>query len=529
MSDAIAISVRNVSKRFVLFRSPLERLLAGLPFRRRQPARDFWALRDVSFDVPRSTTVGILGRNGSGKSTLLQLLYSVLQPTTGSVTCRGSTSALLELGAGFNPAFTGRANILLHGVTRGLSPSQVEAKLPEIEAFAEIGPFIDQPVKTYSSGMFVRLAFAAAISDDPDIFLVDEALAVGDARFQHKCYQKFLDFQQAGKTILLVTHDTQAVVKHCQHALLLDNGRLIGRGEPREIVNHYLELLFTGTVGGYRPVPKRVRQGYKGFNIVHHGSKFYGLADCLGPLDLAEVGEQQLDRLAKERKCVIGESLQAAKQLVDRIDFERREDRRRGHAQDKAPGQGSLDQAPVEQFLEAPVDARDAARRRSYNAHEHRIGDHRGEIVDYLIMYGDETDPAIIAAGSVADIYVKARFHQEVERPVFGIALKTLDGLTLYGINTPMKRVWVDSVRAADVLVVKFTLPLPLPPGDYFLDLGLAEAAGGEHLPLDVRYDLIHLHVQQQEPFSGLVNLGVDVQEVYRTSTTATQEECLGA
>ncbi len=242
-SHDISISVRNLSKKYRLFNSPEERFKEALhPFKKKYH-REFWALKDINFDVPKGETVGIIGRNGSGKSTLLQIMCSVLKPTAGSVTVNGRISALLELGAGFNPELTGRQNVILNGIVQGFSKGEMNAKIPKIQEFADIGEFFDQPVKIYSSGMFVRLAFASAINVDPDILIVDEALAVGDAKFQHKCYNKFLEFQKAGNTIVFVTHDMNAITRHCDHAILLENGAMLENGKPKDAVNRYFEIL----------------------------------------------------------------------------------------------------------------------------------------------------------------------------------------------------------------------------------------------------------------------------------------------
>ncbi len=244
MKNSIAISVQNVSKKYKLYGSQGERFWEALhPFNKTYH-REFWALKDISFDVHKGMTLGIIGRNGSGKSTLLQIICSILQPTSGAVTVDGRISALLELGAGFNQEFTGQQNVLMNGRVAGFSKVEMQKRIPLIEAFADIGEFFFQPVKTYSTGMFVRLAFAAAINVDPEILIVDEALAVGDARFQHKCYQKFLEFQEAGKTIILVTHDRQAIAKHCSSAVLLEEGKIVECGDPNDVINHYDELLF---------------------------------------------------------------------------------------------------------------------------------------------------------------------------------------------------------------------------------------------------------------------------------------------
>lgn len=240
----IAISVTNVSKKFRLFASPQDRLFETFhPFRKRYH-REFSALNGVSLDIPKGRTIGIIGRNGSGKSTLLQIIAGILQPTSGSVVVNGRVAALLELGAGFNPDFTGRDNVMLNGALLGITRDEMIARLPQIEMFADIGEFFDQPVKTYSSGMFVRVAFAATIHVDPDILIVDEALAVGDAKFQHKCYEHLAALRERGITILFVTHSMALVTTYAQHAVLMDHGQLIADGEPGLIVDKYHELLF---------------------------------------------------------------------------------------------------------------------------------------------------------------------------------------------------------------------------------------------------------------------------------------------
>lgn len=201
--------------------------------------REVWALRDVSFDIRRGETVGIIGRNGSGKSTLLQLICGTLQPTEGDVVVRGRISALLELGAGFNPDFTGRENVFLNAAILGLTEAEIRKRLPEIEAFADIGDFIDSPVKTYSSGMFVRLAFAVQVCVDPEILIVDEALAVGDIFFRQKCYQRLAELRHRGCTILLVTHGMGDVEQYCSRGIVLSMGKAVFDGPASEAVKHY--------------------------------------------------------------------------------------------------------------------------------------------------------------------------------------------------------------------------------------------------------------------------------------------------
>jgi lipopolysaccharide transport system ATP-binding protein len=252
MSDDIAIRVANLSKCFQIYDAPRDRLkqfvlprlqhLAGQT--PRQYFREFWALRDVSFEVKKGETVGIIGRNGSGKSTLLQIICGTLSPTGGTVETRGRIAALLELGSGFNPEFTGRENVYMNGAVLGLSQDEVEARFDDIAAFADIGDFIEQPVKTYSSGMMVRLAFAVAINVEPEILIVDEALSVGDELFQRKCFSRIEAIRASGSTILFVSHSGAQIVELCDRALLMDTGEKLAIGVPKQIVGRYQKLLY---------------------------------------------------------------------------------------------------------------------------------------------------------------------------------------------------------------------------------------------------------------------------------------------
>ena len=238
-----AISVKDVTKIYRLYDKPIDRLKEAMSITHKNYHRDFYALNGISFDVNKGETVGIIGTNGSGKSTILKIITGVLTPTTGEVEVDGVISALLELGAGFNMDYTGIENIYMNGTMMGFSRKEMEAKLQDILDFADIGDFVYQPVKTYSSGMFVRLAFALAINVEPEILIVDEALSVGDVFFQAKCYRKFEEFKQQGKTILFVSHDLNSISKYCDRVLLLDHGKVVASGVPKEMVDLYKRLL----------------------------------------------------------------------------------------------------------------------------------------------------------------------------------------------------------------------------------------------------------------------------------------------
>ncbi len=235
------VVVEHVTKEFRLYHSPRERLLSAL-FRAGR-ATSFQALRDVSFSIPEGAFVGIVGRNGAGKSTLLKILAGLSQPSSGQCLVSGRRAALLDLGGGFNPEFTGIQNIYFVSSCMGYTRAQIDVFLPDILAFADIGAFAENPVKTYSSGMFIRLAFAVAVNVDPDVLILDEVLAVGDVRFQQKCIRKIQDFQRRGKTILFVTHDTGAVVRFCSQAIWIDQGTIREAGNPDTVVRNYLAFM----------------------------------------------------------------------------------------------------------------------------------------------------------------------------------------------------------------------------------------------------------------------------------------------
>lgn len=237
------IQVEHLSKMYKLYDKPSDRLKESLGLSRKKRYREHYALHDVNFDIHEGECVGIIGTNGSGKSTILKIITGVLNPTEGHVTVNGRISALLELGAGFNMEYSGLENVYLNGTMIGFSEEEIDARLDDILAFADIGDFIHQPVKMYSSGMFVRLAFAVAINIDPEILIVDEALSVGDVFFQAKCYHKFEEFKKQGKTILFVSHDLSSISKYCDRVVLLNKGQMLDEGSPKAMVDMYKQLL----------------------------------------------------------------------------------------------------------------------------------------------------------------------------------------------------------------------------------------------------------------------------------------------
>lgn len=262
----LALSVNNVSKTFRIHTEKASSLKQLITARGRNRFDDFYALKGVSFDVPVGSTLGIIGHNGSGKSTLLKCMAQILTPNDGSITVNRRMAALLELGAGFHPELSGRDNVFLNASILGMGRKEIEARFDDIAEFAGLGDFIESPVKTYSSGMYVRLAFAVAINVDPELLLIDEILAVGDVTFQQKCMEKFVEFRETGRTLVLVTHDTSSVRHFCDRAIWLDHGQIKADGDPAEVIDEYNEAM----LGGHEsPEGGGIRRGEGPIRVTH--------------------------------------------------------------------------------------------------------------------------------------------------------------------------------------------------------------------------------------------------------------------
>jgi len=456
-SNDMAIKIDNISKCYQVYENPTRRLkqfiVPRLDHYFGKPSRiyheDFWALRDVSFDLPRGQTMGIVGRNGSGKSTLLQIIAGTLSPTGGNVLVNGRVAALLELGAGFNSDFSGRENVYLNASLLGLSREETDNKLDDILSFADIGRFIDSPVRSYSSGMLVRLAFAVQAQIDPEILIVDEALAVGDAKFQAKCFARLKKLKQNGTSILFVSHATEQIVTHCDKALLLDGGEMKDIGLPRDIVNHYLDLLF-----GKEKIQNNERQS------------------MVDQIDLAVEGEESRSAREIQSDAAHSGSFGLAKQL-----------------------NGSYAERP------------------NYNPSEYRWGDGAAEFLDYHLQQGAVSYPSSLTPHEAIILSFRVRFHAAVVRPIFGFAVKTKEGVTIYNTNSEWQSVGlVDVAQPDQEIIVSVTMPVLLFEGDYFISVGIASSSlEGEVTPHDRRYDSIHLSVGVVTSFTGLVDLNASI------------------
>ncbi|AFC27515.1 Teichoic acid export ABC transporter family protein [Paenibacillus mucilaginosus 3016] len=287
MDNNVAIEVKNVTKTYKLYKKHSDRFKEALsPFRKNYHT-NFYALNDISFKVRRGEIIGIIGKNGSGKSTVLKIITGVLSPTEGKVDVNGKISALLELGAGFNGEYTGIENIYLNGLMLGFSREEMQKKIDSIIDFAEIGEFINQPVKSYSSGMFARLAFSVAINVDPDILIVDEALAVGDLKFQLKCMEKFNEFRVRGKTILFVSHDINSIKRYCNRVVWINEGRMIAEGDAERLCDKYTDYLKYG----------KIMLSEEGEGVVDNSSNLQLRSDIIGYIESVKIFDSEMNQL----------------------------------------------------------------------------------------------------------------------------------------------------------------------------------------------------------------------------------------
>jgi len=428
MCSENAISVQGVTKVYEIYRKPSHRLIQ-LFLKDRQLYEEFVALDDVSLEVAKGETVGIIGKNGSGKSTLLQVLAGILTPTRGRVASRGRIAAIIELGTGFNPEFTGIENAKLNATIMGMSRREIDERIPYIAEFSELGDFINKPVKTYSSGMYVRLAFSVVINMVPDILIIDEALAVGDSGFQRKCFRKLDEMRDNGVTILFVTHATDSVVAHCDRAVFMEDGQVRRIGEPKTVVNHYLESLFHKRDAGSVIADERSAEG---------------------------VDSRTLN--------------------VD-------------PAEDACPT------------------------RASYNDTEYRWGTRKAQIIDYRIIDGSGREVGVVCrTGERVTLDVSVHFTEPCSNLVYGLSIKTVDGVNVFGSNTELLGIRQEQVAAGSVVRVEFDLGLQLVSGEYFFSIGVvSRGTGGEELVLDRRYDLFRISIEHDGAAFGYAALPFSV------------------
>jgi lipopolysaccharide transport system ATP-binding protein len=410
----IAIRVSNVSKCFKQYAHPVDRL-KEIVFPGRGRAKDFWALNDINLEISRGQTLGIIGQNGSGKSTLLQIIAGTLTPTTGDVEVNGRISALLELGSGFNPEFTGRQNVFFNGRLLGLSQAELLDKFDDIAKFADIGDFIDQPVKTYSSGMFVRLAFAVAVNVEPEILIVDEALAVGDILFQRKCFSKIEELASRGTTILFVSHDLNSILNLCDRAIIIDRHAIICDDKPHPAVLAYSTLM--------------------------------------------------------------------AQREAASDDFQNRKFR---HEAKPSSGQA---------------------------VGESRIGVGGAELIDVDLIDEQGQSVQTIKCGERTIVRSTIQFHEDIEFPISGFKIKTLNGIAVVGNSTFGTPQSLPPMRAGTTLTLEFAWNCYLAAGNYTVTVGVSETRADQKVvALDRRRDILPLTVIGSMSSYGLLALPVDIE-----------------
>lgn len=434
MSSEVLVDINGVSKCFYIYKRPVDRIKEYVLPGERVLHDSFWALKNVDFSVYKGETLGIVGPNGSGKSTLLEIIAGTQNATEGSVKVAGRIAALLELGAGFNPEFNGRENIYMNAAVMGLSRAEIDEKYNDIVDFAELGDYISRPVRTYSSGMYVRLAFATAVHMEPEILIVDEALAVGDIRFQRKCFRLFEEFKRAEKTILFVTHATDLITTHCDRAIFLNAGQIHDMGDPRDVIHTYLTFMF---------------------------------------------GKDQSK-----------DASNTADKRPEEVSFER----------------GGLNRDPE-------VDA--CPHRRHYNPTEYRWGDQRAKIIDYIVKSSGQDQPILCERGRDIEVLMSVYFEQDLQDIIYGLTIKTVDGITVYGANTRSRHARVTDRKAGELAIVRFQLQLNLLPGEYFVSMGVAvDDRSVDNLAIDRRYDLFLLSVDGDRADFGVADLCAEVEEM---------------
>lgn len=465
-----AIKVNNVSKVYKLYDRNIDRLRDSLGFGAARRYKEHHALGGISFGVRKGECIGIIGTNGAGKSTLLKIITGVLSPTEGKVDVDGRISALLELGAGFNMEYTGLENIYLNGTMIGFTRNEIDARLDAILEFADIGDFINQPVRTYSSGMFVRLAFAVAINIDPEILVVDEALSVGDVFFQAKCFKKFEEFKEQGKTILFVSHDLSTIRRYCDRALLINKGHLIGDGTPMEMIDKF----------------KRVMAGQE--DTETSGTAERGTT--------SSVADGTAENTAAE-KTAAEDTGASDKDTVTSAEGTAAAAKNSTAASAVAKGRMSATDTVAAQISDAKT-VSDGTRwmdSLSVNGDTQEYGDRLVEIVDFGIWDEQGTLTGSIIKGQSFRLGIRIRANEEVEDPIVAFTIRDVKGVDITGTNTVYEGTPIGHMSPGEERVVYFTQRMQLQGGEYLILLGCTRyESDGFHIYHRL-YDILNMTV----------------------------------
>ena len=452
------ITVSDITKIYRLYDKPIDRLKETLSPGKKSRHKDFYALSGVSFDVKKGESVGIIGTNGSGKSTILKIITGVLTPSLGEIKVNGKISALLELGAGFNNDYTGIENIYMNGTMMGFSKKEMDAKLPEILEFADIGDFVYQPVKSYSSGMFVRLAFALAINVEPEILIVDEALSVGDVFFQAKCYHRMDELREKGTTILMVTHDMGSVMKYCDRVILLNRGKKVAEGAPGDMVDLYKKIL-----------------------------------------------AGQYDLLQEALEETIGKQIDEAHGKSELI---------KKSGSDEASGASGENNKATAGAGKVSDSAKGAELMRSHmtvNPNVNEYGNGKAQIYDFGILDEKGKLTNLVLKGETFSIREKIRFNDAIEAPIFTYTIRDKKGNDLTGTNTMFEGADVRSVKKGDSYEVEFKQKMNLQGGEYLISMSCTGFEQGEHTVYHRLYDLLNITVISNKNTVGVYDMESEV------------------
>jgi ABC-type polysaccharide/polyol phosphate transport system ATPase subunit len=503
MSTEPVISVRDVSKAYRIWENPANRLFsffwefgaelapagtrwhAALSRRAMRGCRDFYALHGVSLEVRKGESIGIIGRNGSGKSTLLQIIAGTLTPSTGAIANHGRVAALLELGSGFNPDFTGKENVLLNAAVLGLSQKQIAARYDAIVAFAEIGDFIDQPIKTYSSGMVLRLAFAVAAHVDPDVLIIDEALGVGDARFQLKCARVIDRFVEQGVALLFVSHDASMVKRLCQHAILLEHGHVVYAGKPNDVVNLYSKLIADG--GSIEALAGDI------------AALQAAQVPRAGPDSTASTGRPTTEVIVPSQSALTlapgGAADGSSEAAALRLRLKAAETILRSHSDGTALVR-KIELLLADERLHVQVSGQEFA----YGGELGRIRE-----IGVSDAEGQARTWFTTAEPVVVRMLVEAR--EDLPEPIFALTIKNTAGVEIYGTNTLFSGQPARPIKAGELREVTFAFDLDLLPGHYFFSFGFTHFIGDELVVIHRRYDAINVEVHSVDRCFGIANL----------------------
>lgn len=456
----LAIHVEGLNKVYRLYDHNRDRLIDSLGLARKKRYREHFALNNVDLDVYQGECVGIIGTNGSGKSTILKIITGVLNPTSGTVQVNGRISALLELGAGFNYEYNGIENVYLNGTMIGFSEKEIDEKLQDILDFADIGDYVYQPVKTYSSGMFVRLAFALAINVDPEILIVDEALSVGDVFFQSKCYRRMEEIRKKGTTILMVTHDMGSIIKYCDKVVLLHKGEFIAEGPAGKVVDMYKKIL-------------------------------------AGKL------EDLRAELAAEKASENGDAVELLKEKSSaQTDTEKNE----GTEMSDFSGGMNLSHTGL---------MRDQL---AINTDRTEYGDGRAEIYDLGLLDARGNVTNLLLKGETFTIKECIRFHADIQTPIFTYTIKDKKGTELTGTNTMFEGADIKPVKNGDEYTVEFTQKMNLQGGEYLLSMSCTGFEQGEHVVYHRLYDVTNITVISNKNTVGVYDMESQVKAEKRNA-----------